>query len=68
MSIETCDLLEQFDNTYLPAQVDELTHELTDLAHNMAAKLPENERKAEGMRKLLEAREAFIMAAFGKVA
>jgi len=52
-----------FDQDYLPMYLQKVIEPCRDLAHRMEGTLPDCAEKTTGLRKLLEAKDAFIRAA-----
>lgn len=56
-------LLRWFEYKHLPADLQAVSAPCHDLAHAMDARLPEGAETTTGLRKLLEAKDAFVRAA-----
>lgn len=59
-------LLKYFEYNHLPQHLQEVSKPCGDLATEMAATLPNHPEVAEGLRKLLEAKDCFIRACLAK--
>lgn len=57
------EILTYFAYQHLPAPLNEVSKEFHDLAHLMAANLPDCAEKSAGLRKLLEAKDCMVRAA-----
>jgi len=56
-------VLRHFDWQHLPPDLQAVSRPLCDLAHEMANRLPGDPETTAGLRKLLEAKDAFVRAA-----
>jgi hypothetical protein len=56
-------LLRYFEYAHLPAHLQAVSGPVCDLAHQMAAQLPDSQELATGLRKLLEAKDCLVRAA-----
>ena len=54
--------MEFFEYKHLPEKLQEVSKSVHDLAHEMDEMLENNEEKAAGMRKLMEAKDCFVRA------
>lgn len=63
---EKLPILQFFSYEHLPAALQEVSKPICDLAHNMAGSIPHSAELTVGLRKLLEAKDAFVRAALGK--
>lgn len=61
----TAALLKYFSYEHLPPHLQEISRPFHDLAHEMVRKLPKIAEVTVGVRKLLEAKDAFVRAALG---
>lgn len=61
-------LLQFFSYEHLPPNLQPISRKCCELASAMDAMLPEGAEKTAGMRKLLEAKDAFVRAAIEKPA
>lgn len=52
--------MEFFEYDHLPPELKEVSKPICDLAHEMDENLDNNEEKAAGMRKLMEAKDCFV--------
>lgn len=55
--------IQYFDYEHLPPRLQVVSKAVYDLAHLMEDTLPDSAEKSAGMRKLLEAKDAFVRAA-----
>jgi hypothetical protein len=51
-----------FEYAHLPPHLQKVSKPISDLAHLMEDTLPDGPEKSAGMRKLLEAKDAFVRA------
>lgn len=58
-------IVKYFEYKHLPANLQEISKPLGDLAAEMDDKLPDSAEKSAGLRKLLEAKDCFVRAALG---
>lgn len=56
-------LLRHFTYAHLPAHLQAVSGPVCDLAHQMAARIPDGPELAAGLRKLLEAKDCLVRAA-----
>lgn len=56
-------LLQFFRHGHLPAHLQEVSAQFGDLAHRMAAALPNNPETTVALRKILEAKDAAVRSA-----
>jgi len=56
-------LLRYFEFAHLPPHLQSVSAGCHALAHDMAARLPQNPELTAGLRKLLEAKDCFVRAA-----
>lgn len=56
-------LLRYFEYDHLPEHLQAVSKPLCVLAHDMNALVPDGPEKTTGLRKLLEAKDAFVRAA-----
>lgn len=56
-------ILKYFSYEHLPPNLQAVSKPLSELAHKMDEELPECAEKTVGLRKLLEAKDAFVRAA-----
>lgn len=56
-------ILRFFDYAHLPAPLQVVSRPIGELAAQLDAALPEGPEKSVGLRKLLEAKDAFVRAA-----
>jgi hypothetical protein len=56
-------LLRYFEYAHLPDHLQSVSRSCADLAHEMDEHLPDGPEKTTGLRKLLEAKDAFVRAA-----
>lgn len=56
-------LLQFFAYEHLPEHLQGVSRECSEVAHAMAARLPEGPELTTGLRKLLEAKDCFVRAA-----
>ena len=54
--------IQWFSYSHLPLQLQEVVKPIAELAHLMEDTLPDGPEKSVGMRKLLEAKDAFVRA------
>lgn len=57
------DILRYFDYEHLPTPLREISKACADLAHEMVDYLPDGAELRAGLRKLLEAKDAFVRTA-----
>jgi hypothetical protein len=57
------DILRYFDHEHLPSPLREVSKACGDLAHEMVDHLPDGAELRTGLRKLLEAKDAFVRSA-----
>lgn len=55
-------ILQFFNYEHLPSDLQEISKKVHEVAMFMAENLPENPEKSAGLRKLLEAKDAFVRA------
>lgn len=55
-------ILEYFKHQHLPSNLQEVSKLLCELAERMDEELPDCAEKSAGLRKLLEAKDAFVRA------
>lgn len=58
--------IKYFSYEHLPEKLQAISKPLCDLAHLMEEMLPDGAEKSAGMRKLLEAKDAFVRAYLDK--
>ena len=58
--------MDKFDYDHLPPNLQAVSIQLHNLAHDMENNLPDNVEKDWGLRKLLEAKDCFVRAAIPK--
>ena len=58
-------IMEYFAYQHLPAHLQEVSKPIGDLATVMDETLPDGAEKSAGLRKLLEAKDAFVRAKLG---
>lgn len=58
-------ILKYFDYDHLPVHLQEISRPIGDLAKMLDASLPDGPEKSAGLRKLLEAKDAFVRAKLG---
>jgi len=51
-----------FDSEYLAPNLQAVSKQINELAHELEKSLPDGAEKSAGMRKLLEAKDCFIRA------
>lgn len=56
-------ILRYFEYAHLPHPLNEISREVYLLAHEMDSSLSDGPEKSAGLRKLLEAKDAFVRAA-----
>lgn len=56
-------ILRHFDYAHLPADLQDVSRPVCELAHKMAEDLPSDPELTTGLRKLLEAKDCFVRAA-----
>lgn len=54
--------IQWFEYSHLPIQLQLVSKPIYELAHYMEQTLPDGPEKSAGMRKLLEAKDAFVRA------
>jgi hypothetical protein len=54
--------IQYFSYEHLPEHLQEISKPICELAHLMEEMLPDGPEKSVGMRKLLEAKDAFVRA------
>jgi hypothetical protein len=54
--------IQWFEYDHLPPALQEVSKSIAELAHLMEDTLPDGPEKSVGMRKLLEAKDAFVRA------
>jgi len=59
-------IMQYFEYDHLPEQLQEISKPLCDLANKLDRRLANSPEKEVGMRKLLEAKDAFVRASFEK--
>lgn len=59
----TTPILKYFEFTHLPLKLQEISEPVCRLAQAMDTVLPDGPEKSAGLRKLLEAKDAFVRAA-----
>ena len=62
-SNEMTPIMQYFEASHLPPQLQEVSTPICDLAKQMNAYLPDGPEKSAGLRKLLEAKDCFVRAA-----
>lgn len=55
-------VLQFFAFEHLPANLQEISKPVAELAHAMVGRLPQNQEVTVGLRKLLEAKDCFVRA------
>lgn len=55
-------VLKHFTYAHLPAELQDVSRQVADRAHEMAQTLPQNAELTTGLRKLLEAKDCFVRA------
>lgn len=58
-------IMKYFAYEHLPAQLQEVSKPIGELAQQMEAILPDGPEKSVGLRKLLEAKDALVRAKLG---
>jgi hypothetical protein len=58
----TSPIIKYFSYAHLPAQLQEVSRGICDLANEMEKLLPDGPEKSAGLRKLLEAKDCFVRA------
>ena len=58
--------IKYFTYDHLPPHLQEIVKPIAELAHRMEDELPDGAEKFAGMRKLLEAKDAFVRSALDK--
>ncbi len=58
-------IMKYFEYAHLPAQLQEVSKPIGELAAQMDSVLPDGAEKSAGMRKLLEAKDCFVRAKLG---
>lgn len=61
----TLTIVKYFAYKHLPEKLQKISKPLGELAAEMNEVLPDNDEKAAGMRKLLEAKDCFVRASLG---
>lgn len=56
-------LMRWFEHAHLPADLQEVSRPIAELAATLDTTLPEGPEKTAGLRKLLEAKDCFVRAA-----
>lgn len=59
----TAPIMKYFAFAHLPAKLQEISEPICNLAQAMDTVLPDGPEKSAGLRKLLEAKDAFVRAA-----
>lgn len=59
-------ILKYFNYEHLPEHLQVVSKPIGDLARQMDAQLPDGPEKSTGLRKLLEAKDAFVRQALDK--
>lgn len=59
-------IMKYFEYSHLPSYLQQVSKPIGDLAQLMVETLPDNEERAVGLRKLLEAKDALVRAALSK--
>ena len=62
MGSERYSILQYFAYDHLPADRQEVSKQICELAHEMAETLPNVDETEAGLRKLLEAKDCFVRA------
>lgn len=57
--------MKYFDYEHLPEKLQNVSKLIGDLARQMNESLPDGAEKSAGLRKLLEAKDCLVRAAFG---
>lgn len=57
---DVSEILQYFSYTHLPKALQDVSQPICILAYDMANSLPQNTELIVGMRKLLEAKDAFV--------
>lgn len=58
-------IMKYFAYEHLPAHLQEISNPIDDLARQMDELLPDGAEKSNGLRKLLEAKDALVRAKLG---
>ncbi|MGQ0770373.1 hypothetical protein ACT43C_14685 [Acinetobacter baumannii] len=59
-------IIQYFQNEHLPEHLQQVSKPIGDLAMQMEELLPDGSEKSTGLRKLLEAKDAFVRQAVSK--
>lgn len=59
-------IMKYFEYDHLPIALSDVSGHVYELAHRMDEELPDGAEKSTGLRKLLEAKDAFVRAALEK--
>jgi hypothetical protein len=63
VKVKIIPILKYFEYSHLPAELQEVSREICDIAWYLSGALPPGPELSAGLRKLLEAKDCFVRAA-----